>query len=41
VLHGYVPENRAIHAVLPRQGALVPRVRAFADFLRECCADIA
>lgn len=40
VLHGYVPENRAIYAVLPRQGALLPRVRAFVDFLRECCADI-
>jgi DNA-binding transcriptional LysR family regulator len=37
ILHGYVPANRAVYAVLPRQGALLPKVRAFVDFLRECC----
>jgi DNA-binding transcriptional LysR family regulator len=37
ILHGYVPASRAIYAVLPRQGALLPKVRAFVDFLRECC----
>jgi DNA-binding transcriptional LysR family regulator len=38
VLHGFAPENRAVYAVLPRQGALLPKVRAYVDFLRECCA---
>lgn len=37
ILHGYAPPNRAIYAVLPRQGALPPKLRAFVDFLRECC----
>jgi DNA-binding transcriptional LysR family regulator len=37
ILHGYAPANRAVYAVLPRQGALLPKVRAFVDFLRECC----
>ena len=40
VLAGYAPENRAIYAVLPRQGSLSPKVRAFVDFLKECCGDI-
>jgi len=40
VLPDYAPSNRAIYAVLPRQGALSPKVRAFVDFLKECCADI-
>jgi DNA-binding transcriptional LysR family regulator len=38
VLPDYAPTNRAVYAVLPRQGALMPKVRAFVDFLRECCA---
>lgn len=37
VLHGFAPANRAVYAVLPRQGALLPKVRAFVDFLRDCC----
>ena len=40
VLHGFAPANRAIYAVLPRQGALLPKVRAYLDFLRECCEGI-
>jgi DNA-binding transcriptional LysR family regulator len=40
VLHDYVTSNRAIYAVLPRQGSLTPKVRAFVDFLKTCCADI-
>ena len=40
VLPEYVPTNRAIYAVLPRQGSLTPKVRAFVDFLKECCADL-
>jgi DNA-binding transcriptional LysR family regulator len=40
ILPEYAPANRAIYAVLPRQGALSPKVRAFIDFLKECCADI-
>jgi DNA-binding transcriptional LysR family regulator len=38
VLQGYAPANRAVYAVLPRQGTLLPKVRAFVDFLRECCS---
>jgi len=38
VLRGFAPANRSVYAVLPRQGALLPKVRAFVDFLRECCA---
>ena len=34
------PTNRAIYAVLPRQGTLSPKVRAFVDFLKTCCADL-
>jgi DNA-binding transcriptional LysR family regulator len=37
ILRGCVPANRAVYAVLPRQGALLPKVRAFVEFLRECC----
>jgi DNA-binding transcriptional LysR family regulator len=37
VLHGFAPANRAVYAVLPRQGALLPKLRAFVDFLRDCC----
>jgi DNA-binding transcriptional LysR family regulator len=40
ILHGFVPANRGVYAVLPRQGALLPKVRAFVDFLRECCEGI-
>lgn len=40
VLPGYAPENRAIYAVLPRQGSLSPKVRAFVDFLKDCFSDI-
>ena len=40
VLPGHAPENRAIYAVLPRQGGLSPKVRAFIDFLKACCEDI-
>jgi hypothetical protein len=29
-----------VYAVLPRQGALMPKVRAFVDFLRECCTEM-
>lgn len=38
VLHGFAPSNRAVYAVLPRQGALLPKFRAFLDFLKECFA---
>lgn len=37
VLHDFAPKNRAVYAVLPRQGALLPKVRAFVEFLKECC----
>lgn len=37
VLPDHAPTNRAVYAVLPRQGALTPKVRAYVDFLRECC----
>lgn len=37
VLHGFAPNNRAVYAVLPRQGALLPKLRVFLDFLKECC----
>lgn len=40
VLPDLVPTNRSIYAVLPRQGALTVKVRAFIDFLRECCKDV-
>jgi len=40
VLADYVPTNRAVYAVLPRQGPLTPKVRAFVDFLKLCCADL-
>ena len=40
ILADYAPNNRAIFAVLPRQGSLAPKVRAFVDFLNECCSDI-
>jgi DNA-binding transcriptional LysR family regulator len=40
VLRGYAPQNRAVYAVLPRQGALLPKVRAYVDFLRECCKGV-
>ena len=40
LLQEYVPTNRAIYAVLPRQGTLSPKVRAFVDFLKTCCADL-
>lgn len=40
VLPGFAPENRAIYAVLPRQGSLSPKVRALVDFLKDCCSDI-
>ena len=40
LLPEYVPTNRAIYAVLPRQGTLSPKVRAFVDFLKTCCADL-
>lgn len=40
VLPDYAPSNRAVYAVLPRQGALMPKIRAFVEFLRECCADM-
>jgi DNA-binding transcriptional LysR family regulator len=36
----FVPTNRAIYAVLPRQGSLTPKVRAFVDFLKDCCAEL-
>lgn len=39
VLASYAPTNRAVYAVLPRQGPLVPKVRAFVEFLRECCEE--
>jgi DNA-binding transcriptional LysR family regulator len=38
VLPGYAPTNRSVYAVLPQQGSLLPKVRAFVDFMRECCA---
>ena len=41
LLPEFVPTNRAIYAVLPRQGTLSPKVRAFVDFLKTCCADLA
>ena len=40
VLQDYAPRNRAIYAVLPRQGSLAPKVRAFVDFLKVCCGDL-
>ena len=40
VLPEHAPENRAVYAVLPRQGALMPKVRAYVDFLKECCAEL-
>ena len=40
LLPGYAPQNRAIYAVLPRQGSLSPKVRAFVDFLKSSCSDI-
>lgn len=40
VLHDFAPSNRAVYAVLPRQGALLPKVRAFVDFLKECCEGV-
>ena len=40
VLADYAPTNRAVYAVLPRQGPLTPKVRAFVDFLKSCCADL-
>ncbi len=40
LLVDYAPANRAIYAVLPRQGSLTPKVRAFVDFLKTCCADL-
>jgi DNA-binding transcriptional LysR family regulator len=40
LLPEHVPTNRAIYAVLPRQGTLSPKVRAFVDFLKTCCADL-
>jgi DNA-binding transcriptional LysR family regulator len=40
VLKDYAPCNRAIYAVLPRQGSLAPKVRAFVDFLKACCSDL-
>lgn len=40
LLPEFVPTNRAIYAVLPRQGTLSPKVRAFVDFLKTCCADL-
>jgi DNA-binding transcriptional LysR family regulator len=40
LLAEYAPANRAIYAVLPRQGTLTPKVRAFVDFLKACCADL-
>ena len=40
LLPEFVPTNRAIYAVLPRQGTLSPKVRAFVDFLKTCCVDL-
>lgn len=40
ILHGYVPPHRAMHAVLPRQGGLLPKVHAFVDLLQECCEGV-
>ena len=40
VLSEYVPTNRAIYAVLPRQGTLTPKIRAFVDFLKVVCAEL-
>jgi DNA-binding transcriptional LysR family regulator len=40
LLPEFVSTNRAIYAVLPRQGTLTPKVRAFVDFLKACCAEI-
>ena len=40
LLPEFVPTNRAIYAVLPRQGSLTPKIRAFVDFLKECCKDL-
>ena len=40
VLPEHAPANRGVYAVLPRQGALMPKVRAFVDFLRECCSQM-
>lgn len=40
VLPGFAPRNRAIYAVLPRQGSLSPKIRALIDFLKDCCSDI-
>lgn len=40
VLPEYTSTKRAIYAVLPRQGTLAPKVRAFVDFLKGCCADL-
>jgi len=40
LLPDFVPTNRAIYAVLPRQGTLTPKVRAFVDFLKVCCAEL-
>jgi DNA-binding transcriptional LysR family regulator len=40
LLPEYVPTNRAIYAVLPRQGTLTPKVRAFVDFLKVVCAEL-
>jgi len=40
ILTDYTPSNRSIFAVLPRQGALSPKVRAFIEFLKECCSNI-
>lgn len=40
ILSDYAPSNRSIFAVLPRQGALSPKVRAFIEFLKECCSNI-
>lgn len=37
VLPDHAPATRAVYAVLPQQGALMPKVRAYVDFLRECC----
>ena len=36
----FVPTNRAIYAVLAKQGTLSPKIRAFVDFLKVCCADL-
>jgi DNA-binding transcriptional LysR family regulator len=40
LLPEFASTNRAIYAVLPRQGTLTPKVRAFVDFLKACCAEI-